>query len=61
MRFFVQLDDEAAERLREMAFREMRRPVAQAIVLLRQGLGLPVPRPPEANEPAVVAHDVVKV
>jgi hypothetical protein len=33
----------------------------QAVVLLRRGLGLPVPYPSATHEPEGMAHDAVKV
>jgi hypothetical protein len=55
----LRLDNETAGRLCDMALRELRTVDSEAIVLLRAGLGLPVPLPPLASEreravPAVV-------
>jgi hypothetical protein len=61
MRLRLDLDTETTARLRDEAFRELRTVDAQAIVLLRAGLGLPMPYPQDTSERAPVPREVVGV
>jgi hypothetical protein len=61
MRLRLELDTETAECLCERASRELRPVDSQAVVLLRQGLGLAVPYPPVADMPTRVGHEAVGV
>jgi hypothetical protein len=57
----LRLDTETADQLCAMALRDLRPVDLQAVVLLRRGLGLPVPYPSATHEPEGMAHDAVKV
>jgi plasmid stability protein len=61
MRLRLVLDDETAARLRDVAFRELRSVDAEAIVLLRAGLGLPIPYPRDTDARDPAAREVVGV
>lgn len=57
----LRLDTETADRLMDRAIREWRPVDSQAIVLLRESLGLPVPQLPVTARPGGAAHEVVRV